>query len=95
MDDHFWPSIYPGLIVGLLIGLSGGTMFSAILGALGGLAGALAYFYAYTAIGFPEGLLQLIGLIMSAVIGANLAMFAARRLARLTKPASGDDKPAE
>ena len=83
MGEHFWPSMYPGLIVGLMYGLYAGGWMRIIIATVGGLLGALGYALAFPALVQQDGLLPLLGLLLSALVVAFCLVAISQRM---TKP---------
>jgi xanthosine utilization system XapX-like protein len=79
MDDHFWPAMYPGLIVGILYGLSLRGAVNTIVAAIGGLIGAAIAYEILAAANINDGLPSVLGLTVTAFLGAYLSTSVARR----------------
>jgi xanthosine utilization system XapX-like protein len=79
MDDHFWPAMYPGLIVGILYGLSLRGVANTIVAAVGGLLGAAVAYEILTSVNINDGLPSVLGLTITAFLGAYLLTSVARR----------------
>ena len=80
MDDHFWPAMYPGLIVGILYGLSLRGLTNTIVAAVGGLIGAALAYEILTIANLNDGLPSVLGLTVTAFVGAYLLTNVARRI---------------
>lgn len=72
MDPHYWPSLYPGIGIGALVGLASGGWLSIITGSLGGLAGAALSLELNRLLGFDDGLISMIVLVICAAAVAKL-----------------------